>query len=42
MLPNITLCAAAAEDLHHMKSGKSHLIAVHAGWSHQAVLLLSG
>lgn len=23
-------------------SGKSHLIAVHAGWSHQAVLLLSG
>ena len=42
MLPNITLCAAVAEDLRNMKqTGKIHLIAVHAGWSHQAVLLLS-
>lgn len=43
MLPNITLWAAVAGDLHNMKqTGKSHLIAMHAGWSHQAVLLLSG
>lgn len=42
MLPNITLCAAVAEDLHNMKqTGNSQLIAIHAGWSQEAVFLLS-